>query len=91
MKKLNKGYLICGALALVSLICFGAVFVEWLVNDFEAASWVATMKILGFVFLGLTLLSTLVFALLENKKAAKEENKSNEKELLKKYKSVKNK
>ena len=91
MKKFNLGFVICGVLALVGFGLYAAVLVEWLVNDYESAAWVANAKVAGLVFLILALVAGAVVALIEFKKANKEEKANNDAELLEKYKSLKKK
>ena len=70
---------------------YAAVLVEWLVNDYESAAWVAKAQTAGLIFLILALLALAVVALVEYKKANKKEKINNDTELLEKYKSVKKK
>ena len=91
MKKLHLGHLICGVFTGLGFGLFLAVLIEWLVNDYEPAKWVATAKVLGLIALGLAALSLVVVVLIETKKANKEEKQNTDQELLEKYKSVKKK
>ena len=91
MKKFNLGFVVCGVLALVGFGLYAAVLVEWLVNDYEAAAWVAKAKTAGLVFLVLALVALAVVVLIEYKKANKQEKLNNDTELLEKYKSSKRK
>ena len=45
MKKFNLGYVVTGVFALVGFGLYAAVLIEWLVNDYEAAAWVANAKV----------------------------------------------
>lgn len=91
MKKFNLGYVVTGAFALVGFGLYVAVLIEWLVNDYEAAAWVADAKAAGLVFLILACVTLALVVLVEYMKANKKEKVNNDKELLEKYKSVKNK
>lgn len=91
MKKFNLGYIVTGLFALVGFGLYAAVLIEWLVNDYEAAAWVTDAKVAGLVFLILACVTLAIVALVEYKKANKTEKVNNDKELLEKYKSVKNK